>query len=150
MQTFKNLVLIACVIGIADKIISIICGDKYSSQLRLITALVMIMSIGSQIKGGISLPDTSYYESELEYAEERTREEYLDSIEETMAQRIKDIYLQEGIELDNVGIAISFDEYKYISVDEITLYTHSTETEDKELKKILSVYFPDTEINVIR
>ena len=93
MQTFKNLVLIACVIGIADKIISIICGDKYSSQLRLITALVMIMSIGSQIKGGISLPDTSYYESELEYAEERTREEYLDSIEETMAQRIKDIYL---------------------------------------------------------
>ena len=150
MQTFKSIVLIACVIGIADKIISIICGEKYSSQLRLITALVMILSIGSQIRGGIYIPDMSYYESELESAEQRTSEDYLDTVEDNMSQRVKDIYSQQGIELEKVSIAVSFDEYKYISVDEIALYTNDREKNDEELKKIISEYFPEAEINVIR
>ena len=150
MDVFRNIVLVACVIGIADKIISIICGDRYYSQLRLIIALIMILSIASQINGGIYMPDMTYYEEELEHAESRTREEYLDNIEENLSERVKQIYVQQGITLEKVSIAVSYDEYKYISVDEITLYTQNMEKKDEELKSIIADYFSDSEIVVVR
>ncbi|MBR6337708.1 MAG: hypothetical protein IKR76_08265 [Ruminococcus sp.] len=150
MQIFRDIVLTACVIGVVDKVIGIICGKSYSSQLRLITALVMILCIGSQIKGGINIPDISYYEEELEEAEEITREQYLDSIEDSLSERIRQIYLQKGIALENVSIALSFNEYKYISVDEIMLFCNDREITDNELKEVIAGYLPDVMINIVR
>lgn len=150
MDIFGRIVLAACIIGIIDKVVSILCGESYSSQLRLITALVMIISIGTQINGGINMPDMSYYERELEAAENRTKEDYLDSIEDNIAKRLKQIYSNEGIELERVSIAVSYDEYKYISVDEIDIYAKDTEINDEKLRKTASVYFPEAEIIIIR
>lgn len=150
MDTFRQIVLAACIVGISDKIVSIVCGDRYMPQMRLITAMVMILSIGSHLSGGIELPDTSYYEQELEYAENRTSEDYLDCIEQSISNRVGEIYKNEGITLENISIAVSYDEYKYINVDEITLYTSDAQVTDKELKKVILPYFPDSEINIIR
>ena len=150
MDTFKNVVSIACIVGICDKIISIVCGEKYSSQMRLITALVMILSVGSQISGGIYIPDTSYYESELKRAENDTKEEYLKSVELSISDRLYDIYESRGITLKKISIACSYDEYKFIRVDKITLYLNGEEEKNEELRSVAEQYFPGAEITVLK
>lgn len=150
MESIKAVVLVACIVGICDKIVSVMCGDRYKSQMKLITALVMIVSVASQLGDDIEIPELDNKSIDLEYAENRAKEDYLTQIEHSLANKTKEIYRENNIEIQKAVIACSYDEYKYICIDRITVYLSEGQYEERDIKSIAKEYFPDAEITVIQ
>lgn len=150
MATFKSLILTICAISVIEKIISIICSDKYKDQMKLIGSLVIIMCISSQLDIGITLPDTSYYEYELEKAQANASEAFLSEAEELLSHRVCSILEANNITPQKVCIACSYDEYKYISISEIEIYIDDENVSDDMLEGMIAPYFRETRISIKR
>lgn len=150
MAAFKGLILTICAVSVIEKLISIICSDKYKDQMKLISSMVIILCISSQLDGGITLPDTSYYEYELEKAQANAIEAFLSETEEQLSQQVCSILKANNITPQKVCIACSYDEYKYISISEIELYINDESISDDMLEEILAPYFHGTRISIKR
>lgn len=147
MGAFKEIVLAACVIGLVDRIISVLCGDKYKEQMQLITTLVLILAVGSSLSGKFTIPDISAFENEYESNEELAVAQYLQTAKLTISKSISDMLSSKGIEHSLVSIECSYDEYKYISIESIKVCTANTEKAE-EIKSLLLQYYPNADIVV--
>ena len=146
---FRNIILVTCVIGIIDKIITVMCGDKYNEQMRLITTLVLILALASSFNGKISFPELSNLEAEYENNKEAVILGYLETARLTISQSISDMLRSRGIEASHISINCSYDEYKYIRIDSIKVSTKDSKDEDA-VRSILSECYPDADIELIR
>ena len=147
MDAFKFAILCACTVTVIGKMITYLCSDRYNNILRLMTALVLILTVSKAFTGDtpdISLPDLS---DELIDHENETKDQYLDSVSNNMTKKLSEIYKNKDIDIQRISIACSYDEYKYITVDRIIVYPGDN-TDHKTIESIAKEYFPDTEISV--
>ncbi|MBR1749673.1 MAG: hypothetical protein IJ740_02145 [Ruminococcus sp.] len=145
MEAFKYAVLCASAVTVIGKIITFLCGSRYDNLLRLMTALVLILTVAKAISGAELDIDISDGPAKLEEYSSKTEKEYMSMVSDKISKKLTEIYKNKNINIRKIGIACSYDEYNFITVDRITIYPTSKEDKN-DLESVAREYFPDADI----
>lgn len=149
MESFKLSLVAACTVGLVSAVINYICGDKYAPQLKLITSLILILTVSSQLVNGKLPEDMGIYEPDLEYLEQQTDKKVFDISVQNIVSRLKALYTSNGIRITDVSIDAHNDEYNYISVSAVRVYSDDENIDKDKLSDLTAGVLPDAGLTVI-
>lgn len=149
MESIKYSLIAACAVGIVSTLINYICGDKYAPQMKLITTLVLILTIVKPLIPSSLIPDLDIYTYDEEYLEQQTSRQFFDETKSNIEKKLLKIYQAKGMNVNNVSIQAAGDEYNYISVTKITVYYDDENISLSELESTAAEYFPESTFEAV-
>lgn len=144
MDTVKLIIGAACFTGLAISVAEMLKpSETFNKQIKLIFALVFIISIFSPVAaGGI---DFSFSGSEIEAnggynaVDEVVDEGLKGTIEENIATELKIKLLETGIKCGSIKVNINMDENSSISINKVEIDTDDNEKARNMLMSLLSL-----------
>ncbi len=130
MEEVKSAVLAGCMLGIAFSIIKNYIPDKkVYKTLRMLMSLVLIVTVVMPFLKGeveITLPtNTEITQSESEFINSELERAYIHQIEKNLCDNLMLYFKKENIEVKKLVIETKVDEYNFLEVDKIMVYTNT-------------------------
>ena len=89
------------------------------------------------------------YEPDLEYLEQQTDKKVFDISVQNIVSRLKALYTSNGIRITDVSIDAHNDEYNYISVSAVRVYSDDENIDKDKLSALTAGVLPDAGLTVI-
>ncbi len=136
MEAVKNAVFTACLCAVLASAVRMISPERMKNEIRLVSALLIMICAASQIMSvrpeleelTLSFKDDSAYERLLEEYSSEIGDETKNALESAVMNEL----ISRGVDVTEVVIECSADEYNYIKADSAKIYISSNDTESAE------------------
>ena len=155
MNILKISIFSACIIGIISSIVDIATPSiSLKNQMKLITALILILAVFSPFMGkgfDIDFESLSKFDDNDKYSEmaEDFNESYINLSKEKIEKKLLDILLAENFDVKKVVIDLNLNEYNSLEVKKATVFIHPlSEDERSKITKIIKNCLPDSDVEI--
>lgn len=156
MEGLKNAVFTACLCAVLICAVRMCSPEKMKKELKAICGLVLIICAASSFTDGrIKITaESADFAGDKEYGEltEAFRESALEETKKSVESRLLSALEEEEINVRDVCIVCTFDEYNCVEVTSAEIYLSSEDFSADEAEKaadIISSMLPETEIGVM-